>query len=286
MTTSPAARVVRREAAASAITHHGPTADRYQSALERYLRAMLVEQLDESEHATKPAHGFPARVVGDVMTTAVVTAYPAAQVKEIARALHGNHISAVPVVDDERHVVGVVSTSDLLARVARGSRPVPRGHRHGHRADERRKHDALTAQELMTAPAITTTPTTRIADAALAAARARVRSLPVVDAKGALIGIVSRDDFIKQFLRDDADIRRDVLRNVVKARDAAQTAGVTVTVDEGVVTLAGEVPTALLARRLVLDTSLVVGVLAVEDELTYAVDDSSLLSSGGPIFGS
>jgi CBS domain-containing protein len=284
---TPSAQQIQKEAAAPAIRHSGPTAERNQTALERYMRAIAVEQLPDAiggPLATRKST-FPVRTVGDVMTKAVVTAYEGALFKEVAHALHRNRINAVPVIDGDRHVVGVVSASDLLARIAPRARPVPRGHRLTAHAEARRKHDALTARELMTSPAVTTSPNTRIADAAFAAARARVRSLPVVDGKGVLVGMVTRDDLIKQFLRDDADIRRDVIRYVLKSGDASETSRVTVTVDDGVVTLAGQVATALLARRLVFEAGLVVGVLDVEDELSFDVDDSSLLSSGGPIFG-
>jgi CBS domain-containing protein len=276
---------IRREAQASTVGHQGPTAQRYQYALDRYLNAVAGESAQSDPRPSELPGALPVRTVRDVMTTAVMTAYEGARFKDIAQALQDNRIATVPVIDEQHHVVGVVSTSDLLARVAAGARTAPRGHRLAARAEQRRKHAALTAGDLMTTPVVTTEPTRRIAEAALAAARARVRSLPVVDAEGVLVGIVTREDLIKQFLRSDADIRHDVVNFVLHGDDKAPESGITVTVDAGVVTLAGEVATALRARRIVYETSLVAGVLAVEDELTYAVDDSSLLSSGGPIFG-
>lgn len=205
----------------------------------------------------------------------VVTAYENALFKEIARALDRNGIDAVPVIDQGRRVVGVVTASDLLARLA-GARPAPRGHRAAARGEARTKRHAFTAHELMTAPAITVTPGTLIVEAARLAARSRVRSLPVVDPDGVLLGMVARADLITLFLRPDDDIHADVVRDAVIVAMHPEHRLVQVRVSEGVVTLSGEAQTALTARRLVQNTLQVPGVVDVCDELDYDVDDAIL----------
>ena len=248
----------------------GPTAHDTRTTdtpLERYLHFVATSEAGDAADRA-------ARTVGDVMTRGVVSAYPGAAAKEIARALSRNRIHAVPVLDEDRHVVGVVSTSDLLAKVAEEARTVPRGHRLAAHGEARRKQSAATAAELMTAPAITTTPDTPIMTAALLAARARVRSLPVVsDADGRLVGMVSREDLIRLFLRDDEDIRAEVLQHVVRADEVPEHGNVLVEVHDGVVTLRGSVETALQANRLRTDTAAVAGVVAVRNELRFSVDD-------------
>ena len=157
--------------------------------------------------------------VGDVMNRAVVSAYRDAMYKEIARSLARNDINTVPVVDEGHRVVGVVTASDLLGRVVH-QRLMPRGHRLSHCSDTNRKRHAGTARDLMTRPAITVTAETTIVEAARIAARNRVRSLPVVDRKGALVGLITRSDLVKVFLRDDAEIETEV-RGVVDVGSAA-----------------------------------------------------------------
>ena len=279
----------QREAMSSTVRHVGPTADLRQGALERYLRFVATAEAHECERGTAtgtpkaprrrvpPAEPLVVRKVSDVMTRGVVSAYPGASAKAIAWALQRNRIGAVPVIDADRRVMGVVSASDLLAKVAGGVRPASRGHRLSARSDARRKRDATTATDLMTSPAVTTTATATIAEAALTAARARVRSLPVVSSTtGELIGMVTRDDLIKLFLRDDADIREEVLRTVVRTHQIAHHANVTVSVADGVVTLGGRIDATTRPERLTAGVAAVPGVVAVRNYLESTIENPAI----------
>ena len=97
---------------------------------------------------------------------------------------------------------------------------------------------ALTAGELMTAPAITIGPHATIPAAARLMTAQHVRRLPVVDEKGRLAGIVSRRDLLSVFLRPDEDIAADA-RRVLRRGLLAQPGEADVTVREGIVTLTG-----------------------------------------------
>jgi CBS domain-containing protein len=262
---------LEHEAARTTVGHTGPTADRYASALERYVAATSVHEPPASGSGNRYP-GFPPLTVGDVMTTQVVSAYEGALFKEIARALYRNTINAVPVINVDRHVVGVVTASDLLARMGHAC-PTPRSFRSPIHAGRRAKLEAATARELMTAPALTITAATTISAAARLFGRYRIRSLPVVDHAGALVGMVSRTDLIRLFLRSDEGIRADVERDVVHKSRTPDHAAVQVNVAEGVVTLSGHVARALTARGLVYRASEVPGVVNVNDELTFDVDD-------------
>ena len=118
--------------------------------------------------------------VGDIMTEPVVTAYRGAAFDTIAGALSRNEINAVPVIDENRHVVGIVTASDLLTRFASGT--VPPG---------------ITADELMTAPVVTTTAAEPVAGVAQVFTHRGVRSMPVVDEAGTLVAMVSRRDVLR-----------------------------------------------------------------------------------------
>lgn len=187
-------------------------------------------------------------------------------------------------MDAQRHVVGVVSESDLLARVSGGHLARPRGHRFSAHAETRSKLHAATARELMTAPAVTTTPDTHIADAARKAADSRVRRLPVVNAAGVLVGIVTRADLLRPFLRPDEEIRDDIAKHVVGSM-VLRPFDVEVKVDEGVVTLSGQLERKLMTNTLVESVRGVAGVVDVDDiALTYRIDDTPLAAPRPPLY--
>jgi CBS domain-containing protein len=269
--TEPNPVTVQHEAASTSVKHLGPTADRYHSAMVRYLNAIAG---DASRHHTgTPKRRAPATLVGDVMTRAVVAAHEEAVFKEIVAALARNRVSAVPVIDDARKVVGVVSETDLMAHMAiNGGGGVLRGHRSDRVSATRKKAHASTAAELMTSPAVTTRPHATIVEAARVAARAGVRHLPVVDSEGVLLGMISRTDLLQVFLREDAEIRREIENFAVHTMKLDRTA-LTVDVTEGVVTFAGTLDRALQVAKLVNHTRGVSGVVDVNNQLTARFDD-------------
>lgn len=214
-------------------------------------------------------HGTTARRVGDVMTRAVVTAHEGAPVKEIVAALARNRISTVPVVDEERHVVGVVTASDLLTRIAGDRGEPPRGHRLTTHRENLRKARAGIAADVMTSPAVTTVEDASIDQAARHAAYHHVRSMPVIDRDQVLIGMVTRSDLLKIYLRPDDDIRREIEVEIVQNELVLDPTLVDVAVTEGIVTLTGRLDTRGEVEGLVTGAYHVPGVIDVVDELTY-----------------
>jgi predicted transcriptional regulator len=183
-----------------------------------------------------------------------------------------NHISIVPVLGDDRRLIGVVSASDLLARISGDRGEIPRGHRLATMQERHRKSHASTATELMTAPAITVGQDTTIADAARQCAKSHVRCMPVLNEAGDLVGIVSRTDLLKPYLREDNEIGRELVDEVIPAQCNGR-AKIHVTVGEGMVTLTGT-----LAKRSDLDPLIravqqTAGVVAVQHGLTFRTDD-------------
>ena len=177
-------------------------------------------------------------------------------------------------------VVGVVSESDLLAKVELTGQPHPRLFAGPRRRAARAHAAGAVAGELMSTPVITVAPAATLPAAARLMDRAQVKRLPVVDGDGRLIGIVTRGDLLKVYLRPDADIRQDVVREVLSQVLVVQDGTVSVAVAGGVVTLRGQVDrrsTAAVAVRLAYD---VPGVVRVADRLGYDYDDSELASIG------
>src|ERR1041385_8545754 len=210
--------------------------------------------------------------VAAVMTADVVTVGPGSVFKELVECLRANRVSALPVVDAERRVVGVVSEADLLLK-EEGPAPGPGGPRpHPHGAAARA--EARNAAALMSAPALTVGPDATLTEAARLMHRRHVKRLPVVDAAGRLVGIVSRSDLLQAFLRSDESIAREVREDVLRHTLAIEPEAVTATVADGVVRLEGQVEAkslAAIAARLV---KAVEGVVAVENRLRWSWDDS------------
>ncbi|MFG2788178.1 CBS domain-containing protein [Streptomyces sp. NPDC048419] len=183
-------------------------------------------------------HGSP-HIVSEVMTRAVATVDRGTAFKDIVRIMQDRKVSAVPVVDGGSKVLGIVSEADLLPKEEfRDSDPDR--YTQLRRLSDLAKAGSLTADELMTSPALTVRADATLAQAAREMARAPVKRLPVVDADGRLEGIVSRTDLLKVFLRDDEEIAEQIRREVVSYLFCPP-ASVLVEVRDGVVTLAGRV---------------------------------------------
>ncbi|RKN40638.1 CBS domain-containing protein [Micromonospora endolithica] len=213
--------------------------------------------------------------VGDVMTRDVATVGEEAPYRAVVDILVRRGISGVPVVDGFRRVLGVVSESDLLHKIERSGEPEQRrifqGRRH---RSAREKADALLARDLMTAPPVTTGPQAPISAAARQLDREGVKRLPVLDDLGRLVGIVTRGDLLRVHLRTDAEIREDVVQEVLRGVLAVRDGLVTVRVRDGEVVLDGRLDrrsAADLAARLAGQVS---GVVRVTSTVAYDVDDT------------
>ncbi|MEY9876555.1 CBS-domain-containing membrane protein [Streptacidiphilus sp. MAP12-33] len=179
-----------------------------------------------------------ARTVGDVMSARVVTATSGTPFKELVRLMDEHRVSALPVLDEGRRVLGLVSEADLLLKQADRQRRL--GMRSGLLdPDEAARTAALRAADLMSAPAVVTGPDATVAAAARTMIRRRVKRLPVVDDDGVLLGIVSRADVLTVFLRADDALGEDVRTALAAALGADEAAGLSVAVADGVVTLGG-----------------------------------------------
>ncbi|MEU2429360.1 CBS domain-containing protein [Streptomyces sp. NPDC007861] len=206
-------------------------------------------------------------IVSDVMTQTVVAVGRDAPFKEIVRTMEQWKVSALPVLEGEGRVIGVVSEADLLPKEEFHDRPMSLYDERQRLADVA-KAGAVTAQELMSSPAVTVHPDVTLAQAARIMAVRRVKRLPVVDDEGMLQGIVSRADLLKVFLRPDEEIEEEVRRTVIAYLFPAFSHAIHVNVHEGVVTLRGQIrDTSLVsvAARLV---RAVEGVVDVEPLLT------------------
>ncbi|MER7187755.1 CBS domain-containing protein [Streptomyces hyaluromycini] len=211
-------------------------------------------------------HGTP-HIVSDVMTQTVVSVGRQASFKELVQLMRDWQVSALPVVEGEGRVVGVVSEADLLHKEEfRDSDPDR--YTQLRRLADLTKAGAVTAEQLMTSPALTTRPDATLAQAARTMARAKVKRLPVVDELGVLQGVVSRADLLKVFLRGDEEIAEEVRREVVSYLFPPPSSALHVDVQEGVVKLVGRIRDTSLVPVAARLARAVEGVVDVEFELT------------------
>ncbi|WP_189295939.1 CBS domain-containing protein [Streptomyces cinerochromogenes] len=247
--------------ATAAAKHAGPEAQAPSSPVS-------TAALPAPPPAPPPERALP--LVRDVMDVPAASVRESLSYRDIARLLAREHAGALPVVDAEDHVIGVVSESDLLAKVAfeaSGHRPGPIG-----RLRERRIHGKArgdTAADLMTSPAITVLPGATVAEAAWLAALSRLKRMPVTDHGGRLVGMVGRDALLQALIRDDDGIRAEVEAMIQACCPPAERDTVTAAVHDGIVELTGRMPSASVAR-LVAEVEAIADVVEVKNLLTAA----------------
>jgi CBS domain-containing protein len=140
----------------------------------------------------------------DIMTTPVTTVRPETPIKDAAAVLAVNGFTALPVVDGDDRLIGIVTEADLMRdRVPRDARALC------HPGEEMITVATTTVGEVMTTPAIAMGPGTDVAVLAKALLDAGNRSMPIVDGSR-LIGIVTRRDIVRVIARDDHTIADDV----------------------------------------------------------------------------
>ncbi|GGS46372.1 CBS domain-containing protein [Streptomyces griseoviridis] len=172
--------------------------------------------------------------VCELMSEAVVRVQRGTPFKEIAHLLQEYDITAVPVVDADDRPVGVVSEADLLQKIWGGEPDAepPGG----------AKASATDAAGLMTSPAVCAREDWSVVEAARVLARHGIKRLLVVDADERLVGVVSRSDLLRVFLRKDREIRTEIIEEALVRTLGLAPSAVQVDVTHGHVVLTGRLP--------------------------------------------
>lgn len=209
-------------------------------------------------------------LVREVMATGVVRVGPQTPVDEVVRLLRERGVTALPVVDEGDHVLGVVSVMDLLTDLEQPS-GWP-GALRKHLTPHARWPAAATAADRMSSPVVSVTPDVSLRTAARLLQVHGIHHLPVV-ADGKLIGMVTRRDLLAAFLRADEQISRQIAHQlqITFHLDANQ---ITVLVHNGVVRLQGRVERRSLVGELERLAAAVDGVVAVESDLDWYLEDT------------
>ncbi|MFI9357988.1 CBS domain-containing protein [Streptomyces lydicus] len=223
------------------------------------------------------------RTIGELMTRKVVSVQLDTPFKDIAQTLADHAVSAVPVLDSLGRPAGIVSEADLLRKAAdrsdlSGRTPLPHLE-----AWQRARAEGCTAGELMSAPAVCAHPEWTVVEAARLMEVQHVKRLPVVDETDSLLGIVSRSDLLRVFLRQDKAIQEEISREVIGRTARLGTSAVRADVLQGQVTLHGSVDDPLLIPVLLRMCAGVDGVVSVSDDLkpTMAAGSSTAVDGSG-----
>ncbi|WP_037802362.1 CBS domain-containing protein [Streptomyces sp. LaPpAH-108] len=203
------------------------------------------------------------------MTRAVVAVGTGTLFRDMVERMEQWRVGALPVLEGDGRVVGVVSEADLLPKEEFREGEPDRLTQLRRMADLA-KAGAVTAGELMSTPAVTVHADATLPEAARIMAVKGVKRLPVIDAQGALVGVVSRGDLLKMFLRSDGELADEIRRSVVDVLFPAPVEPVHVVVADGVATLTGCVRDAERIELAARMTRGVEGVVDVDCRLTAA----------------
>jgi CBS domain-containing protein len=210
--------------------------------------------------------------VSDVMTRRVIAVREDADYQDIVAILRRYRVSACPVIDAGDRVIGVVSEADLLFKETDPEMPAGLV-RLNWRLHEHTKATAVTAGELMTAPAIVIDPAAPVRVAAQTMQDRQVKRLPVAGPDGRLVGIVTRSDVLSVFQRPDADIWDQVVKVIMDEEFGLDPDDFDLTVRSGVVTIGGRLDRRDIALQLLARVCHAEGVVGIRDRLSYPDED-------------
>lgn len=147
-------------------------------------------------------------IVKDYMCPNPMGVYPSTSFRDLAKMFNKNSFDVFPVIDEEKHLLGVVSRTDLLHIF------LPQyfsllddfSYLKDFGALELDKEAIIMLErlyvvdDLMTKEAITVTKDTSLMKSIALMKKYRIRALPVINKENKLIGIITRTDILKAFL--------------------------------------------------------------------------------------
>ncbi|WP_050626051.1 CBS domain-containing protein [Bradyrhizobium viridifuturi] len=216
----------------------------------------------------------------DVMVSPVITVDSNATVRRVASLLLEHRISAVPVVGKDGELVGIVTEGDLMHRSESGTeRPYSWWLRllagDAQMASDYVKSHAVKIADIMTRKVVTATPETPLYEIAMLLEKHDIKRIPIVNATGHLVGIVSRANLLQavasarpklEISPADSVIRKKLLGEL-REQPWAHTFNLTATVQNGVVDLWGYAPSAAERTAIRVAAESIPGVVAVNDHL-------------------
>lgn len=217
--------------------------------------------------------------VRELMSTELTTVDEATSLKEAAQLMTAQGVSGLPVVDESGRLVGIISEADFVAHTSSRGRA---GLLRALFDDLRSRSFDQKVGEAMSRKLVTVTPYDSHREAARLMTRHRIKRLPVVDADGRLEGIISRSDLLRVFTRSDSEIVEAIRNRVARQILAIDDSDLEVEVTDGHVKLAGTVTHKSEARMLEELVGDLAGVISVEANVGYRVDDTLPSAESAP----
>lgn len=216
-----------------------------------------------------------------MMTPEVVTVGPEVSVEEIAKAMIQRRISAVPVVDSDNRVLGIVSEGDLMRRPESETERHPSwwlqlAHSPTENAVDYLKSHGRTAEQVMTKNVISVAPDTSATEIAETLEKMHIKRVPVIS-NGKLVGIVSRANLLHALAShlgdvsagpapNDKALREEVVQSLMREGLPSEDY-INPIVRDGIVHLWGAVETPELRDAINLAAESVDGVKGVESHI-------------------
>jgi CBS domain-containing protein len=252
---------------------------------------IIVQEVEVWKYSYHPRlREVPASAtVGQVMTRAVVSVKADTPLVEVVRLLLDQHqFKALPVVDWQRRVIGIITDGDLLIR---GN--VPHSLSLLEKLDQESlkqlldelHHNSKTAAEVMTAPVVTLRPETSVHEAAHLLIERQLKRLPVVDSEGQLVGMLGRVDVLKLVANSiPAQALTDSPAPLAGSESAPKTYRVARDVmRSGAPTIAPETPVAELLERLVTSQLRRMVVVDKQRKILGVITDADLVVRVSPV---
>ncbi len=224
----------------------------------------------------------------DVMVTNVISVTPDVLVQDVAYILLSNRISAVPIVDDEGELLGIVSEGDLMRRAETGTgrhRPWWLAMLTGRdiRALDYAKEHSRRITDVMTSKVVTATPDTPLRDIATLLEKNGIKRVPIVK-DGKMVGIVSRANLLQALassrIPQDVDVGDSAIRESLVARLQAASwvnaALINVIVQDGMADLWGIVDTEAEKKAVRVAAEITPGVRGINDHLIIRPAESGV----------
>ena len=212
--------------------------------------------------------------VSDVMTSEVKTISGDEPLKEAARVMVKAGISGLPVVDDNRKLIGIITEADFVTAEADRSWGRQRRRLLANFLGEAEHPTAKTVGDSMTRDPHTVDGSSTVTEAARRMTELKVKRLPVVTPDGTLCGIISRADVMGAFARPDDDLRDEIINDVVIGILQIEPDKLSIDVVDGVVQLDGTVDSRSDARLLQELAVRVEGVISVDSDVSWTNDDT------------
>lgn len=209
------------------------------------------------------------------MASDVISVRPETTLRDAARLMVEKGISGLPVTGDDGQLVGVISEGDFLRKEVDRGELMGRGLL-GVLFERESLAEAETVGEVMADNVFTVSPDATLVEAARTMTTHAVKRLPVVTREGQLVGVISRRDIVAAFTRPDELIEDELKEDVLRRLLFLDPTLLEISVEAGVVTISGELPTRTDARLLEAMVQRTDGVIRAEIDLTWKHDDTQV----------